>query len=206
VRTDAAAQDRRRRVDGRRAPPGCAFFEAAHDVAPWACRVDDDASAHPDLAGPETIDDGCAGCARRLAAGVERDELHVVRDDRAGRGRTERVREREPCVVGRGVVVQRAADQSIAEQLRLLRRHVVRPQATVSADILKQREGVVEHEPCDELPSAYACPSIYRPGEGQWPHEMRREPQQPATLGTRLEDEVQATVLEIAHTPVYEAG
>ena len=72
----------------------------------------------------------------------------------------------------------------------------------MSADIPEQRENIVQRETRAELPAGNSGAAIHRPGELQRSHQVRRQSQQSVSLGARLEDEMQMSVLEISHTAV----
>src|SRR3954468_22103744 len=89
--------------------------------------------------------------------------------------RVEPDRQRESRVVGAGVVVRRAADESLRAQSRLGGKHGRRAHWAMPADIPEQRQRVVKSQSGGELPQRYARAAIDRPGELERVNEMWRE-------------------------------
>ncbi len=130
----------------------------------------------------------------------------MVEDDGAGLGGGEDVGEREPGIVGGGVVVAGAAGEALGADAREGFGDLARVEQARIAHVAEERQGVIELEAGDELPALQAGALVDGPDEGQGAHQVGGEPQQPVALDAGFEDEAEVAVLQVAHAAVDEAG
>ncbi len=163
----------------------CRTLESAKGVTPGTSRIDDDTRRE------------VHSRARQFVAHFDAGDLAILRDDavhasmvdhrRAPVPRVDRDGEREPRVVGAGVIIDRAADQAVATQCRLLAKDGLRAESAMAADVPEEREQVIEREARGQLPHRHPRPPVDGPSELERLHEMWRKPKEAAALGARLE-------------------
>src|SRR4051812_37288728 len=129
----------------------------------------------------------------------------MVDHNGAGLLRRYHVRERESSVVGRSVVVTGAANQVLAAKRRLLTRDLFRREQTVTLHVAEHGQRVVHEQADSELPQRNSRALIHGPREPEWPHEVRGDAEEGASLAARLEYEMEMPMLEIANAAVNEA-
>src|SRR4029079_1337940 len=78
--------------------------------------------------------------------------------------------------------------------------------ATMPRHIAEERECVISEQSGAQFPTRDPRALVDRPGEFEWPYQMRREPEQGATLGARLEDQVDVGMLEGSHAAMNQPG
>ncbi len=119
--------------------------------------------------------------------------------------RVEHIGEREAGVVGGRVEVSSAAHQGIAPEPGLSRLDGKTRQHLVRVGVSEERQQIIKRQPGGEFPARHARPAIDRPEERQGPHEVGRHPEQMSPFGTRLEDQVQISLLQVAQAAVHQS-
>ena len=114
-------------------------------------------------------------------------------------------RDDESRIVGLRVVVQRRTDQVPVAQARLDAPHFLGPEPAMPVHVAKRREQIVQPHPCAQFPGRNSTSFVNREQKREWAHEVRRDPEQYATLVTRLEDEPEGALLEIADAAMDES-
>ena len=131
--------------------------------------------------------------------------LRVIRDVRAGARGVPHRGEGEPPVIGLGVVIQRRAPQLAIPQPRLRAAHLARREPAVTVHVAERGQGIVQPHPGPEAPGRHAAAAIGRKQERQGAHQVRRDAQENAAFATRLEDETEVVLLEVAQPSVHQA-
>jgi hypothetical protein len=165
--------------------------------SPGASIVDDRAGANRELLLREPVAHDGSGDPVPLER--QRGHAGVVEDRGARGGGGDHVRERQPRVVRGGIVIRRAARETLPPEARLGGEHPRCAQRAVPRDVTEQREQVVHPEPGIQLPSRDARAPVHGPGELEWPDEVRRDLEEDPALAARLEHEVEEPMLEVSH-------
>ena len=187
-------------VDGR---SNLGAFEAAHVVAPRPRGADDHACPYGERLLRHRVD--CRHLTHRPRLEAERRGADVIGDDGARLQRTDRVGQREPRIVGRGVVVFRPANEPCSLERGLLLEDGVRGESVVRMNVSKHCEPIVQTEHCRQLPSWNAGALVHRPNERKRADDISSEEEETSPILARIEDEAKLTVFEVPDAAVYQA-
>jgi hypothetical protein len=185
-----------RRSEPRR--PG--LVHGDHGIHPRPRRVDDGAAANRQLATAQPVGQLHADHAARLLH--EADRARIRYGDGAGFASREQGLEHQPRVVGPAVPVHAGAAQTIRQQPRLGATRAVGAEHPVQVHAADARQDVVRPQARSELPLAHGAVGIDRVDELHGTDEVRREAAEPFPLASRLEDEPDLALLQVAQTAV----